>query len=163
MSPKANAALLLLLVALAGCSSGSTIDTSDDPVRSPAARGAIEIVVSPNPIVATNRSGDVYDFPFTVMIREVGGARVEVDRVRLDVLAFGAVNVYSVTYGRNDIVQRGYPATIEANGELRYSFNPRKEVPDDRLFSGVKGEIVAEGRDAMGNPVRSSVTVSVTR
>jgi hypothetical protein len=164
MKPRGKLGILALTLAIAaGCSSGSSNDSSDRPITSPGARGAIQIVVDPNPIVATNRSGDTYDFPFTVVIRERGGARVEIDRVRLDVLAFGAVNVYSVTYGRDDIVQRGYPTTIDANGELRYSFNPRKEVPDDRIFNGVTGEILAEGRDAMGNPVRSTVSVSVTR
>jgi len=153
---------LLISLVLSACSSGGTHDPVTT-VSSPVARGALEIAVEPNPIVATNRDGDTYDFPFTVRIREIGGANVEIDEVRMDLIAFGALNVYSEKFGRDDIVKRGYQTLIASNSEVRYSFKPRKEVPDDRLFGQVSAELTAEGRDANGNPVRATARVTLRR
>jgi len=154
---------VLFSIVLSACSSGGTDDPVTSPSQIPAGRGALEIFVEPNPIVATSRDGDTYNFPFTVRIREIGGVNVEIEEVRMDVLAFGALNVYSERFGRADIVSRGYSSSVKSGSEIRYSFNPRKDVPDDRLFGQVTAELTAEGRDANGNPVRAVTRVTLRR
>lgn len=152
---------VFLTLSLAACSSGGGDRPS--PMPETRGRGVLEISVEPNPILATDRQGDTYSFPFTVRIRETGGVTVQIDEVRMDVVALGAINVYSERFGRDEIVRRGYPTTIEAGSEIRYSFNPRKEVPDERIFGGVAAELTATGRDANGNQVRAATRVTVQR
>ena len=159
------AAAILGTLTLLGCSSGggSQPSTGSPSQQQPARRGALQISVDPNPIVATNRVGDTYDFPFTVRIREVGGANVEIDEVRMQVVAFGALNVYTERFGSEEIARRGFTSSIGANSEIRYSFNPRKEVPDERLFGQVTAELTADGHDDSGNPVRATTSVTLRR
>lgn len=153
---------VVLALSLAACSSGGGDRPSTIPETVPG-RGVLEISVEPNPILATDRQGDTYSFPFTVRIRETGGVEVHIDEVRMDVVALGAINVYSERFGREEIIRRGYPTTIGAGSEIRYSFNPRKEVPDERIFGGVAAELTATGRDANGNQVRATTRVTVQR
>src|SRR5216683_5376475 len=74
--------------------------------------GAISIQIIPNPIVATRVSGNTYEFPFEVVVRETGGRTVNVDRVRADVYAIGGVRVASESYNTADIQNLGYSTTI---------------------------------------------------
>lgn len=153
--------LAALVVLLLGCSSAS-----DGPAAAPdtiPARADLSVVVDPNPIQARLVSGDTYDFPFTVTVRENNGVGVEIDRVTLVVTALGAIPVYSETMSREEIAGRGYPTSLRGGGELRYSFTPRKEVDDDRLFGGVAAELRAEGTDANGNVVTAQTRVTVRR
>jgi len=152
-------AWIFLLGLIAGC--GGT-GGSTTPVLVPG-RAALQIFVEPNPIVAQRVSGDTYDFPFEIGIVERGGVSVEVQRVGIDVIGLGAIRLYSQTFGREEIIRRGYPTSIPAHGEVRYRFNPRKEVPDDRLFGGVSADLFVEGTDANGNAVRATQRVTVTR
>lgn len=127
-------------------------------------RASLDIVVDPNPIVAREIPGGQYEFPFTISLRETAGVAVTVDQVRLDVYALGgALRLYEVAYNRDQIAQMGYPTTIPPRGEITYRLNPKKEVPDDRLFGGVEGELRIDATDANGNRVWAEETVTVRR
>ena len=155
--------LLLIPIALTltFCSSGG--GTGSGPVTVTPGHGAISIEVVPNPIVATQVSGDTYDFPFEVVVRERGGRDVEIDRVSADVRALGGIPVAEETYDANRIRSLGYGTRVPANGELRYRFAPRKSVPDDRLFGGVSARLTVNGHDDSGEPTSSRVDVTVRR
>lgn len=129
----------------------------------PGGRAQLEVFVEPNPIVARPVSGNTYDFPFEIGIRERGGVPVEIQRVGIEVIGLGIINLYSKTYGRDEIRRLGYPTSVGAHGEIRYRFNPRESVPDERLFGGVAAEIFVEGIDANGQAVRATARVTVSR
>ena len=150
--------LLPVVIAAGGCSSSGN-DPSTSPVRT--GQGSLSITVSPNPIRAQKVTGDVYDFPFDIIVTETGGANVTIDRVSVDVSALGGLNVYSESYDRAEIERRGFSTRVPARGEVRYSFKPRKDVTDDRLFSAVEADLSVSGTDASGlrTTARTSVTV----
>ena len=153
-----RAALAPLLLALAFCSTGGAPRQTSVP-----GHGAIEISIVPNPIVATKVTGETYDFPFEVVVRETGGRPVSISRVTADVLALGGLRVGSESYDAREIAALGYGIVVPANGELRYRFAPRREVPDDRLFGNVTAEIRVEGRDDAGSPATARTSVTVRR
>ncbi|MGZ8869276.1 MAG: hypothetical protein ACXW2P_13110 [Thermoanaerobaculia bacterium] len=132
------------------------------PVSQPG-HGAIAIQIVPNPIVAHKVSGNTYDFPFEVVIREIGGRPVEIARVSADVYALGGIRVAEESYDAAKIRSLGYATSLSANGELRYKFAPRKSVPDDRLFGGVSAELRVEARDDSGTPANATTEVTVRR
>ena len=150
--------LIPILILFAACSSGSQPGTISMP-----GRGAIAVQVDPNPIRATRVSGDTYDFPFEVVVRETGGRPVNVTRVTVNVTALGGLNVHRESWDADRIRSMGYSTTLAANGELRYRFAPRKEVPDDRLFGGVNAQLTVEAVDDSGSPTSASTSVTVTR
>ena len=125
--------------------------------------GAITISIQPNPIVARKVSGDTYEFPFDVVVRETGGRAVTVNRVSLEVYAFGGVKVGSEAYDAARITQLGYSTNVPGNGELRYHFSPTQRVSDDRVFGSVSGEVRVDGSDETGTPTSATTTVTVTR
>ena len=134
--------------------------------RPPATRpgnGAISISIVPNPIVAKAVSGSTYDFPFDVVIRETGGRPVEITRVSADVYALGGIRVTNESYDAERIRKLGYGTTVPANGELRYRFVPRENVPDDRLFGGVSARLRVDGTDDGGTPLVATTEVTVRR
>lgn len=151
--------LILLTVA---CSSSGSGDDTTEPVTTPG-RAALEIEVVPNPIEAKLVSGDTYDFPFAVTVREVNGVTVNIDRVSMDVLALGALPVHREEFDRAEIAKRGYPTSVRGNQEIKYAFTPRKEVTDDRIFGSVSAELRAEGTDVNGNRVTATTSVTVRR
>jgi hypothetical protein len=155
---KISYALLALL--LAACSSSNP--GSSTATATPG-HGALSIDVIPNPIVAHNVSGDTYELPFDVVIRETGGADVTVQRVSLDVYALGAIHLYSISYTGAEIEGLGYSTRVPAGTEQRYHFNPSKSVPDDRLFGGVTAELRVDATDASGTPAVTRTGVSVRR
>ncbi|SRR5581483_3384273 len=148
----------LLLTSACASPQGGATQSSSQP-----GHGAITMMVVPNPIVAKSAGRDMYDFPFDVVVRETGGHPVHVTRVSADVYALGSILVAQQTYDAAQIASMGFATTIPANGELRYSFRPRKEVTDERLFGGVSAEVVAEGADETGTAASATTTVSVTR
>ena len=155
------AAALTAVLTTSGC--GSTQDTviEDTRVRP---LGALSVQVVPNPIVAQPATGDMWTFPFEVIVRETGGSDARVQRVTIRVTAFGSIPVYTDTQEAAEIRGRGYPTDIPANGELRYPFSPTREVPDERLFGGVQAELVVEAVNDRGQTIPSArTTVSVTR
>lgn len=149
---------IVLLAAACSTPKPGTGSTSSVP-----GHGAISIQIIPNPIVARRVSGNTYDFPFEVMVRETGGRMVNVDRVRADVYAIGGIRVTSQSYSAADIQSLGYSTAIPANGTLRYRFTPRTSVADERLFGGVYVELHVEATDDTGTPTRATTTVTVTR
>ena len=140
---------------------GSSRSVGIIPASTIPLHGRISITVSPNPIVARAAGGDLYDFPFELSAREIGGSDVRIERVSLDVYALGAIRVYSESYDTAKIAALGYPTFIAAGSAAVYRFSPRKSA-DQRLFGGVSGELRFDGIDAAGNPVTSRTTVTVT-
>jgi hypothetical protein len=149
--------ILLLSAACASHKAGST-QSSGQP-----GHGAISMTVVPNPIVATSLGGDMYEFPFEVVLRETGGHPVTITRVSADVFAFGSVRVATESYDAAKINSLGYSTTLPANGELRYAFRPRKQVTDDRLFGGVTAEVRVDAVDDTGTAASATTTVGVRR
>ena len=149
---------MLLVVAACATPRPGTGSTSSLP-----GHGAISIQIIPNPIVATHVSGNTYDFPFEVVVRETGGRAVNVDRVSADVYAIGGIHAGSESYSAADIRNFGYPTSLAANGEVRYRFVPRKSVADERLFGGVTAELHVDATDDAGTPTRATTTVTITR
>ena len=152
-------ALVLLLLILTSCASGG----GGTGTIAPPGHGAIAIEIVPNPIVAHKVSGNTYDFPFEVVIRETGGRAVEITRVSADVYALGGIPVADESYDGAKIRSLGYATSLAANGELRYRFAPRKSVPDDRLFSGVSAQLRVEARDDSGTPTNATTEVTVRK
>lgn len=157
---KHSAFLLSLFLVLAGCSSSGPTSTSS---ATPGA-GAVSIEIIPNPIVARAVAGsNQYDFPFEVVVRETGGRPVTVTRVSADLFAMGGLKVGNESWDADRIRSMGYGVDIPARGELRYRFNPRREVPDERLFGGVRAELRVDARDDTGATTSASTVVTVTR
>ena len=141
---------VLLLAAACATSTGGGAALPD--------RGAISIQVVPSPIVARHVSGETYDFPFEVVVRETAGRSVEIQRVTADVFALG-LNVATETYDASEIRRLGYSTTLAANDEMRIRLSPRQEVPDERLFGSISAELRVEGT----NGERGAVRVNVKR
>ncbi|HXI13585.1 MAG TPA: hypothetical protein VNM92_13225 [Thermoanaerobaculia bacterium] len=154
---------LLGAALLVSCSTTGSGGGRATRAASMSARGALTVEVAPNPIIANRVSGDTYDFPFEAVVRETAGAAVTVRRVSVQVVAFGGIPVYSESYGPEEIIRLGFPSVVPASGELRYRFNPRKEVADDRLFSAVSAELKVEGVDGTGARTEARTSVTVRR
>ena len=156
---KSLATAVALAAALAGCSSGGPRDgTTSTP-----GRGAIAIQVIPNPIVARPAAGGQYEFPFEVIVRETGGRPVEITNVSATVLLGGGLQLGRESWNAERIRSMGYSTSIPAKGELRYRFNPRKEVPDDRLFGGVSADLRVDAVDDSGVATSATTSVTITR
>src|ERR1051325_4270482 len=132
-------AALLFLFILAACSGARS------GVTSVPGRGAIAIEVAPNPIVAHRVSGDVYEFPVDVTVRETGGRRVDITRVDVSVTV-GALNVGGETWDAAKIAALGYPTSVPARGTLQLHLAPRRSVPDERYFPSLNVQLKNEGR-----------------
>ena len=150
--------LVCSLMVLAACASGPQSGTTSVP-----GRGALAVEIVPNPIRATLVSGTTYDFPFELILRETGGRPVTVTSVTATVHAPGGFPVAREAYDADRIRSLGYATTVPANGEVRYRFAPRKEVPDERLFGGVSAQLTVEGADDGGTPASASTVVTITR
>jgi hypothetical protein len=146
--------LLLALVACNGAQSG---------VTSVPGAGAVGIAIVPNPIVATRVDGNTFDFPFEVVVRETGGRPITVTRVTAEVFAPGGISLGRETWDADRIRSMGYGVAVNPNGELRYRFNPRKEVPDDRLFGSINAELKVDAVDDQGTAASASTRVTITR
>jgi hypothetical protein len=147
-------ALVLLPLACASHRAGTTKNTSTS------GHGAIKLTITPNPVVATNVGGNTYEFPLDVVIRETGGHPVTIERVTANVFAAGGIPVATESYDAAKIQSLGFATAIQAKGEIHYHFAPRKDVPDDRLFSSVYGDVRVEGID--DNGARTSTTTTIT-
>lgn len=157
-SSLALVAVLALLTAACGSSGGPS------PQASLPGRASLSIVVEPNPIIARPVSGGTYDFPFAIALRETGGVAVSIDRVSMEVTTLGgSLRLYDTSYDSAEIARMNYPTSVAANGEIRYSLNPRKEVPDERLFGGVEADLRVDGTDTNGNRVFATTTVTVRK
>jgi len=155
---KTAALAFTLLAAFAACNNGPSSGVTSVP-----GHGAISVQVIPNPIVATRVSGNTYDFPFEVVVRETGGRPINVTRVSADVRFAGGISVAEESWDAARIRSMGYNTAIPPHGEVRYRFAPRKEVPDDRLFGSVAAELEVEATDDTGAATSARTTVTVTR
>lgn len=166
MTMKRMAVIVAAVLLAAACSERKP---SAKPSAAPAIKlppesrkpGALEIRVDPNPIVAIPLNPSTYEFPFTVSIRETGGTPVTVIRVGMDVYSVAGLRIYTSELGPEEIERRGYIRTLAANGEVRYTWRPRAQVPDERLFATTWGELWVEGADARGAPVATRTRVTV--
>jgi hypothetical protein len=159
---KKLASLFAAVVVISSATACSTSSPQSTSTTAPG-HGAVAIQIAPNPIVARQVSGDTYDFPFEVIVRETGGHAVEIQRVSATVRGPGGFALGSESWDAARIRSMGYSPSIGANGELRYRFAPRKEVPDDRLFGSVAAELRVEGTDGTGTPTVATTTVTITR
>lgn len=148
---------LTMLVALAGCQGAQS------GVTSVPGHGAVTITVQPNPIKATKVSGNTYDFPFDVIVRETGGRATTVRRVTARVVFGGGITLANEEWDAAAIRAMGYNPALGPNAEQHYRFNQRKEVPDDRLFNGVSAELKVEAVDDTGTVANATTVVTVTR
>jgi len=155
-----QAALLPLLLLAAYCTSGAGGAQSSSALPG---HGAITVQVVPNPIVAQPVSGNVYDFPFDVIVHETGGHPVNITGVTVDVTAMGGLRVAQDSYDAAKINSLGFSTTLPANGELHYHFAPRRSVADERLFSGVSAELTVNAADDTGTAASAKTTVTVRR
>ncbi len=153
---------LLLLFAFVACSLACSTTTQPTSTTAPG-HGAVSIVIEPNPIVARAVSGDTYDFPFEVIVRETGGRAVEIQRVSATVRGPGGFALGSESWDATRIRSMGYSTSVGANGELRYRFSPRKSVPDERLFGSVAAELRVDAVDDTGFATTARTTVTITR
>lgn len=153
-----RASAILFVSLLAACAGGPQSGVTSTP-----GQGAISIAIEPNPIVARHVSGNTYDFPFEVVVRETGGRAVEITRVSATVLGPANIALASEAWNADRIRSMGYATSIPARGEIRYRFSPRKEVPDERLFGGVSAELRVEARDTGGSPATATTIVTITR
>jgi hypothetical protein len=151
-------AFALTLLVLAACGRGP-----QDGVTSVPGHGAIAVQVVPNPIRATKVSGNTYDFPFEVVVRETAGRPVTVSRVGIRVVFAGGFTLHEETWDAARIRSMGFETSVQGRTEVRYRFNPRKEVPDDRLFGGVTAELRVEAVDDTGTATSATTSVTVTR
>ncbi|MEA2166618.1 MAG: hypothetical protein QOK37_4745 [Thermoanaerobaculia bacterium] len=126
-------------------------------------QGAVSLTITSNPVLATNVGGSTYEFPFDVVVKETGGHPVTIERVIANVYAGGGISVASDSYDAAKIQSLGFATTIQAKGELHYHFNPRKDVPDDRLFTSVYGDVRVEAIDDNGSRASSTTTITVKK
>jgi hypothetical protein len=155
--------LLLLLILASACGTTGTPGQTQSVSAEP--DGALSIRILPNPIVAQHIADRTYEFPFDVVVRATGSEGATIDRVSVDVYALGGnLRVYRESYDAAKIQALGYSTAIPRDGEVRYHFAPRRDVPDDRLFGGVAADLKVEGRRAgSGGAMTSTTTVTVTR
>lgn len=150
--------LLPLLLIAAACNSGS-----GNTITAAPGHGAVAIEVIPNPIVASRVSGDTYDFPFEVVVRETGGRPVTITRVSATVVGPGGLTFGNEAWDADRIRSLGFDTTVRANSEVRYRFSQRKEVPDERIFGSVAAELRVDAVDDTGTPTSATTRVTVTR
>jgi hypothetical protein len=148
---------VLALVLMSAC-------TSARPgVTSVPGQGVVAIEVIPNPIVATPVSGNTYEFPFEVVVRETGGRAIDVQRITATVSLGGGLTLGRESWDAEQIRALGYDTKLAANSAVRYRFTPRKEVPDERLFGGVVAELKVEAIDDRGMATSATTQVTVRR
>jgi hypothetical protein len=144
---------LFLLFAFVACTTTQPTSTTTAP-----STGAVAIAIEPNPIVARPVSGNTYDFPFEVIVRETGGGPIEIERVTATVRGPGGFALGTESWDAAQIRSMGYATSIPANGELRYRFAPRKAVPDDRLFGSVSAELRVDAKNGVASTTRVTIT-----
>jgi hypothetical protein len=148
----------LLLVTSIGCRS------TKPPAPPPAnGRGAISVEVVPNPIVAKRVSGDMFEFPFDVVVRETGGRAINVTSVDVTVVAFAGLTLGHETWDAKRIQSTGTSTFIPARGEARYRFTQRREVPDERYLASVTARLTVAATDDAGTATSATTAVTISR
>jgi hypothetical protein len=155
---KHAAFLLSALLVLGACGGGPQTGVTAAP-----GAGAVNLTIEPNPIVATHASGNMYNFPFEVIVRETGGRPITVTSVTAELFGPGGISVGQESWDAGRIRGMGYNTNVPANGELRYRFSPRREVPDERLFGSVRATLRVEAVDDQGARTSASIPVGVRK
>lgn len=124
--------------------------------------GALAVEIVPNPVVARQVSGETYELPFEVIVRETGGRAVDITRVSATATLPGGLSFDLESWDAERIRSMGYQTRVPANGELRYRFAPRREVPE-AVFGGVSARLLVQGRDDTGAETSANTTVTVRR
>jgi hypothetical protein len=150
-------ALAVLPLACATPRAGTTKSTSTP------GRGAIKLTITPNPVLAANVGGNTYEFPFDVVVKETGGHPVTIERVTVNVFTAGGIPVATESYDAAKIQSLGFATAVQAKGELRYHFAPRKDIVDERLFSSIYGDIRVEGMDDNGSRATTTTTITLKK
>ena len=153
----------LLIVPLLLCAAFCTTPQSGSHTAALPGHGAISLQIVPNPIVARPVSGNTYDFPVDIVVRETGGRSVTVSRVTATVYGPAGIRLCDESWDAAQIKSAGYSPNLPGNGEVRYHFVPRKSVPDDRLFGSVRAELRVDAYDETAIPTSATTTVTVTR
>jgi len=153
-TPFRNRGIVLALLLTLACSRATEV--LDD-----SRRGQLSFDIYPNPIIARRVEGNVYEFPFEVSVREVGGVDVEIVGLQVDVFFLSGVRIFSQPYGPEELSRRQLPTRIPAGSNIQYSFSPRREVPSETLIRGVSAEIILEGIDAQGRSTEARTRVTV--
>lgn len=156
---KRLAIVALVLLPLA-CATHQPGTTKNSPTRG---HGVIELTIMPNPVVATSASGNIYEFPFDVVVKETGGHPVTIDKVTANVYAGGGISVMTESFDAAKIKTLGLATAIPAKGEIRYHFSPRKEVTDQALLSSAYGDVRVEGTDDNGSRASTTTTITVKK
>jgi hypothetical protein len=126
------------------------------PGRAP--RGSLQVDVYPNPIIALPVGGNVFDFPFEVSLRELGGSDVAIDQIRVEVRMRG-IPIFAQIFDETELTRRGYPSRIPANGNAQFRFSPRRQIPADFVLQHVAATIVMSGMDQTGRRTEATTTV----
>jgi hypothetical protein len=150
-------ALVLLPLACASHQPGTTKSTSTP------GRGAIKLTITPNPVVAMNVGKYTYEFPFDAVVKETGGHPVTIERVTANVFTAGGIPVATESYDAAKIQSLGFATAVQAKGEIHYHFAPRKDVPDEGLFTSVYGDIRVEGIDDNGSRTTTTTTITLKK
>jgi hypothetical protein len=122
----------------------------------------LQFDIYPNPIIALPVSGNVYDFPFEISLRELGGSDVEIDAIRVEVRMRG-IPIFTQAFDETELTRRGYPSRIPANGNAQFRFSPRREIPPDFVLQQVVAAIVISGMDESGRRTEATTTVRIRR
>ena len=122
----------------------------------------LELRVDPNPIEAERRWGEIWEFPFTVILRETNGVDVTIDRVSIEVLLSGTI-VHREEIDGTELESLGFDRRLAGGGEVRYSFRPERFIPHESLIRNVEADLEVRGTDSGGRRVvtRYSVSLSV--
>lgn len=155
---KHAAALLSLLLLLGACGGGPRAGVVAAP-----GSGAVNITIDPNPIVATSAGGSSYNFPFEVIVRETGGRPITVTRISAQLFGPGGLSLGEESWDAARIQSMGYSTSVPANGELRYRFNPRRDVPNESLFGSVSAQLRVEAVDDQGARTSAQIPVTVRK
>lgn len=147
------AALVFLLAACHGAQTG---------VHAVPGKGAISVEIAPSPIIARPVRGDLWEFPFDVIVRETGGHAMTVSRVTATVYA-GGLNVGGENWDAAKLRADGFATSIPAYGTLRYHMTPRRSVPSEGLINSLSAELKVEATDDTGAAASASTAVGVRR
>jgi len=163
---KRAAVLVCAAIAAAACGSGGgsspTTPTAAPTPAPQAARSALSVTVTPNPVIATPSTDASFPWvaSFTVAVRETAGLACNMNRVNATIVGGAS----AIEWGVNEIQSRttGRTNYIAANGSL--------DIPNIGFtYRGAFGArslaftVIVEAIDARGATVTASTSVQALR